>query len=207
MKSSHATEDFLDALASGKPTPGGGSAAAMAGALGAALAAMVARLTVDRPRFREVEAQMQAIIREAEELRLRLTGLAAEDAAAYDQVLAAYRLPKNTPEAEAERRAAIQAALQQASQTPLNTMDSCLSVLRLAEGAAALGNPNARTDACVGALLAHAGLQGAALNARVNLADIEDKTFVAEAMVAVDTSLVEASALLEQTLRTAGQLV
>lgn len=206
MQPLHATDDFLNALASGEPTPGGGSAAAMAGALGAALAAMVARLTVGRPRYSQVEPQMQAIITEAEDLRQQLRELVAEDAAAYDGVMAAYRLPRDSVEAGAARHAAIQAALQQASRTPLATMDSCRKVLQLAERAAALGNPNARTDACVAALLAHAGLQGASLNVRVNLTDIEDATFVAEVTTAVEASLEEASALLERTLRQAGQL-
>lgn len=207
MQYTFSTDDFLAALASGEPTPGGGSAAALAGALGAALAAMVARLTTGRPRYSAVEAEMQAMIGEAETLRERLTGLVAEDAEAYQRVMAAYRLPKDTPAAQAARQAAIQTALRGASQTPLHTVAACRDVLQLAERTAALGNPNARTDACVAALLAHAGLQGAALNVRVNLADIEDKTFVAQATAAVDASLVEASALLEQTLRTAGQLV
>ncbi len=88
---------FLDDLASGEPTPGGGSAAALAGALGAALAAMVANLTVGRKRYVDVDAQMQAVLGEAESLRGRLTALVAEDAQAYDQVRAAYRLPKETP--------------------------------------------------------------------------------------------------------------
>lgn len=149
---------------------------------------------------------MQAMITDADALRERLTRLVVEDAAAYDQVRKAYQLPKNTPEAEAVREAAIQASLRGASRTPLDTMAACRDVLQLAERAAAQGNPNARTDACVAALLAHAGLQGAALNVRVNLADIEDGQFIEEATAAVESLLGEAAGLLEQTLRDAGHL-
>ncbi len=206
MRQSLATDAFLDTLAAGEPTPGGGSAAALAGAMGAALAAMVARLTLGRPRYREVEGQMEAILAEAETLRERLTQLVVEDAEAYNQVRQAYRLAKDTSESQARRQTAIQAALQGASRTPLRTVAACREVLLLVERAADLGNPNARTDACVGALLAHAGLQGAVLNVRTNLTDIEDAQFIAEATAAVDGALAEADTLLEQTLRVAGQL-
>ncbi len=172
---------FLDDLASGEPTPGGGSAAALAGALGAALAAMVARLTVGRKRYVDVDVQMQAVLAEAEALRGRLAGLVAEDAQAYERVRAAYRLPKDSAEEQAQRHAAIQGAMQGASRTPLETMRACLAALHLLEQAASLGNVNAATDGAVGALLAQAGLAGAALNVRVNLGGIDDTDFTAQA--------------------------
>ncbi len=151
---------FISSLASGEPTPGGGSAAALAGALGAALAAMVGRLTAGRPKYATVDEQMQSAIVEADALRSRLLALVDEDAAAYDQVRAAYRLPKETVEQQTTRAAAIQQALQGASRTPLATVEACLAVLRLAEQVVRSGNPNAATDGTVGALLAHAGLRG-----------------------------------------------
>lgn len=186
---------FLDELASGEPTPGGGSAAALAGALGAALAAMVANLTVSRKRYVDVDGQMQAVRDEAEALRSRLTCLVAEDAEAYDQVRAAYRLPKETDEDLAARSAAIQAAMQAASLTPLETMRACSGVLRLAEQAALLGNTNAVTDGAVGALLAQTGLRGAALNVRVNLGDLDDRDFAAACEQEVAGLLTEAEAI------------
>jgi formiminotetrahydrofolate cyclodeaminase len=186
---------FLDALASGDPTPGGGSAAALAGALGAALAAMVANLTIGRKRYVEVDTQMQAVLREAETLRGRLTALVAEDANAYEQVRAAYRLPKESADDLAARSAAIQAAMQGASMTPLETMRACIAVLRLAEQAATLGNVNAATDGAVGALLAQAGLRGAALNVRVNLGGIDDRDFAAASEQEVASLLAEAEAI------------
>ncbi len=192
--------DFLDDLASGDPTPGGGSAAALAGALGAALAAMVANLTVGRKRYVDVDAQMQAVLGEAETLRSRLTALVAEDAQAYEQVRAAYRLPKETTADLAARHAAIQAAMQGASLTPLETMRACIAVLRLAEQAATLGNVNAATDGAVGALLAQAGLAGAALNVRVNLRGIEDRAFASACEQEVASLLAEAEAIVARIL-------
>jgi formiminotetrahydrofolate cyclodeaminase len=186
---------FLDDLASGEPTPGGGSAAALAGALGAALAAMVANLTVGRKRYVNVDTQMQAVLDQAEALCSRLTALVADDAQAYDQVRAAYRLPKETAEDLAARNAAIQAAMQGASLTPLETMRACIAVLRLVEQAATLGNVNAATDGAVGALLAHAGLRGAALNVRVNLGGIDDRDFAAASEQEVGSLLAEAEAI------------
>ncbi len=170
---------FIDDLASGEPTPGGGSAAALAGALGAALAAMVARLTVGRKRYADVEPSMQAVLDEADGLRIRLTQLVTEDAQAYEAVRAAYKLPKESELDQHERGIAIQNALQAASATPLETMRACIATMQLAERAASLGNVNAAADGAVGVLLAYAGLQGAALNVRVNLGSIENQDFVA----------------------------
>ena len=186
---------FLDDLASGEPTPGGGSAAALAGALGVALAAMVANLTVDRKRYVDVNSQMQTVLHEAEALRGRLTDLVVEDAKAYEQVRAAYRLPKESVDDVAARNAAVQAAMQGASVTPLETMRACIAVLRLAEQAATLGNVNAATDGAVGALLAQAGLRGAALNVRVNLSGLDDRNFAAACEQEVASLLAEAEAI------------
>lgn len=200
MSQSFLPSTFLDDLASGRPTPGGGSAAALAGALGAALAAMVANLTAGRQRYVAVEPQMQGVLNEAEALRTRLIHLVAADAQAYEQVRAAYQLPKETADQQAERHAAIQAALQGASVTPLETMHACLSVLQLVEQAVTLGNPNAATDGAVGALLAQAGLRGAALNVRVNLGQIDDHSFVASSEQAVAGLLAAAEATVDRIL-------
>lgn len=191
---------FIDALASGEPTPGGGSAAALAGALASGLAAMVGRLTAGRPKYASVDAQMQQVISEADTLRDALLRLVADDAAAYEQVRLAYRLPKETAEQQTLRATAIQQALQGASRTPLATVDACLAVLRLAEQAVASGNRNASTDGAVGALLAHAGLRGAVLNVRVNLGGIEDTAFVAASEDAAASALAEADTILERIL-------
>ena len=192
---------FVSSLASGEPTPGGGSAAALAGALGAALAAMVGRLTAGRPTYAAVDAQMRSAIVEADTLRSRLLALVDEDAAAYDLVRAAYRLPKETVEQQTTRAAAIQEALQGASRTPLATVEACLAVLRLAEQVVRSGNPNAATDGAVGALLAYAGLQGAALNVQINLGGIDDTAFVADSKASVEAGLQEGTALQKRIMQ------
>lgn len=193
---------FVESLASGGPTPGGGSAAALAGALGASLAAMVGRLTVGRKRYVDVEPQMQALVDEADRLRARLTQLVSDDAAAFDQVQAAHRLPKDSTVDVAARNQAIQDAFKAASRTPLDTVAACLDTLRLAEQAVATGNVNAATDGAVGALLAYAGLQGAVLNVRVNLTSITDPLFIATSQQAVATALKEADAIRQRVLYT-----
>ena len=207
MTDSFDLDTFIPSLASGEPTPGGGSAAALAGALGAALAAMVGRLTAGRPKYAAVDAQMQSAIAEADALRSRLEALVGEDAAAYEQVRAAYRLPKDTSEQQTARAAAVQRAMQGASRTPLATMEACLSVMRLAEQVVTQGNPNAATDGAVGALLAHAGLQGAALNVQINLGNIDDTAFVVDSQAAVEAGLQEGAALQRHIMQTlAGRL-
>ena len=203
MNHSFSLPTFIDDLASGEPTPGGGSAAALAGALGAALASMVGRLTAGRPRYAEVDATMRALISEADALRSTLTSLVHQDAAAYEQVRAAYRLPKTDEGTIATRKIAIQGAMQGASQTPLHTMQAALAVMQLCEQAVTLGNPNAATDGAVGALLAHAALQGAALNVQVNLGGIEAEAFVAEYRQAVAALQAEATAVLARVLAAA----
>jgi formiminotetrahydrofolate cyclodeaminase len=192
-------DDFIDRLASGDATPGGGSAAALAGAAGAALVAMVARLTIGRQRYAGVQPTMEAILERAEALRARLTDLVAEDAAAYDAVSAAYRLPKADEEERALRQAAIQAAMKTASLTPLATVEACSEVLQLAEQAVIHGNVNASTDGGVGALLAHAGLQAAAWNVEVNLPSIDDADFVAQVQADADRGLAAGQAALDRT--------
>ena len=165
---------FLDDVASGSATPGGGAVAALAGALGAALAAMVARLTIGRKKYANVESQMQAAIADAEDLRSRLLEAVDQDVAAYAAVMAAYQLGKNDP----NRAPAIQAALIGAAQAPLHVMELALQAMWAARTAAELGNTNAATDAAVAAHLALAAVEGSALNVRVNLVEIMDPPLV-----------------------------
>ena len=167
--------EFLEVLGSAAPTPGGGAAAALAGAMGAALVEMTASLTVGRPRFAAVEAEAQAILAEAGGLRRRLMEHVEADARAYEQVMAAYRLPKATDEEKARRGEAIQAALVAAAEEPLEAARDCAAVLPLAERSAPILNPQVVSDVRVGAILAHAGLEGAAENVEVNLAMMTDE--------------------------------
>lgn len=193
--------EFADRVASQRPLPGGGSVAALAGALAAALPAMVARLTVGKPGYAGHEIQMVALRDRAEALQARLLALVDVDAQAYQGVMAAYQMPKATPSQLARRTGAIQTALRNATEIPLETAALCLEALELAGMAAAHGNRNATSDAMVGALLAHASLRGAAFSARTNLALIRDALFrqktaqrIGEIMAAGEAALANALA-------------
>ena len=169
---------FLDELGSSSATPGGGSAAALAGAMGAGLVGMACRLTIGRKRFADVEDELRGVLDEAEALRLRLTDLANADTQAFDQVMAAYRLPKQTRTEKATRQTSIQSALQGATRVPLETARACGALANLAAQVIDKINPNALSDAAAAALLAEAGLKSAQLSVAVNLADIDDLIFV-----------------------------
>ncbi|MDH3943613.1 MAG: glutamate formimidoyltransferase [Anaerolineae bacterium] len=169
---------FLDEIASANPTPGGGSASAYAGAMAAGLVAMVARVTVGKTKYKDVEEQMWALIEQAEELRRDLTEAVAADALAFESVMAAFKLPKSTEEEKALRSQTIQSATLDASQVPLDTAAMAVKVMELALTAAAHGNTNAITDAGTAAAFGRAALQAAALNVRINLQSLEDRSTV-----------------------------
>ncbi len=166
---------FLDAVAANSPTPGGGSVAALAGALGAALAAMVGRLTVGKRKFADVKEEVSQVIVQAEQLRAALTARMEEDSAAFDEVMVAYKLPRKTEDEKAARREAIQKAMVYAAEVPLATARDALTVLELARVVVEKGNPNAITDAATAAWMAMAALQGASLNVRINAVSIKDQ--------------------------------
>ncbi len=162
-------EDFIDRVAAGTPTPGGGSAAAHTGALGAALAAMVARLTVGRKKYAEVEPQMLAVLDEAEVLRHSLSDAVEQDSAAFEAFMQANKLPKDTDEEKTARLAAIEKATFQAAEVPLSVARQAVRVFELANQAASLGNLNAVSDAGSSAAHARAALTAAGMNVRINL--------------------------------------
>ncbi len=172
---------FLDSLASESPAPGGGSVAALAGALAGALVAMVGRLTLGRKKYAAVEAEMRVVVDRAEELRKRLTALVDADTEAYNRVAAAYGLPKESAEEKSVRTRAIQAGLRAAAEVPLEVCRACVEVLSLAEDAAENGNTNAASDGKVAALLAAAGFEGAAANVAINLSSMDDSEFRTQA--------------------------
>src|SRR5579859_5170097 len=163
---------FMDELASSAATPGGGAAAAFVGAMGAALIAMVCNLTIDRPRYSAVEPAMRVILDRAEGLRHDLMTLAEDDARAYGDVAAAYRLPRGSEEERAARAAALQRALEGAAGPPLRAMERCRELVPLAMQVAAHGNVNVVSDAGVAAELAGAGARSSIVNVRVNLAEL-----------------------------------
>ena len=173
---------LLDDIAAGTPSPGGGSASAHSAATAAALVAMVARLTVNKKKYDSVKDRMYSIIEEAESLRVSLSKAVAEDAASFDGILQAMRLPKETPEQQEVRSAAIEQATIFAAQVPLETCRLALKVMELAIEVAASGNLNAITDAGSAAALAFAAQKGAGYNVKINLSGIE-KPLIAQPML------------------------
>ncbi len=180
---------FMDELASDAPAPGGGSVAALSGAMGAALVSMVCNLTVGKKKYAEVEEEIQAILAQSEELRLRLQGLIADDIQVYTNVIAAYRLPRETEDEKAARSAAIQEALKKAEAVPMRVAEACVEVMDLCRPVGEKGNINAVSDAGVAVLMAEAGLRSAALNVLINLGAIQDEGFVAAERARLDALL------------------
>ena len=162
-------DELLDRFASTDPTPGGGSAAALAGALGAGLVAMVCAMPKTRSGSENERERLETALAWAREAGIRLRRLVDEDSDAFDGVMAAYRLPKVSEEEKGARREAIKTAMQRATEVPLQTTEACLVTLRAAEVAAACGNPGALSDARTGGALALAGLRGAVENVRINV--------------------------------------
>jgi glutamate formiminotransferase/formiminotetrahydrofolate cyclodeaminase len=185
---------FVASVASPAPTPGGGSVAAHAGALAAALTQMVAGLTVGRKRYASVEGEFKELAVRAAELGQRLSALVELDAKAYEAVTVAYKLPKEPEEAATRRDAAITAALIGAAEVPLETARACAEVVDLAEVAAARGNSNAVSDAGVAALLADASCRGAAYNVRINVAALPERQAGRALVEAVDEFVRRSSA-------------
>ena len=171
---------FLDELASSAPTPGGGSGAAVMGAMGAALVSMVCNLTVGKKGYEEVEDDLKDVLKQAEALRDRLTDMIREDVEVFDRLMASYRLPKETDEEKAVRSEEIQASLKEATDVPLNCARACAEVIELCRDAAEKGNLNVISDAGVAVVAADAAMKSAALNVYINVGSIKDKAFAEE---------------------------
>lgn len=169
---------LLAAFRSSEPTPGGGSAAALAGAVGASLLAMVAGLPKPRAASDDEQRQLAAAGERCTALALQLESLIDQDSAAYDLVVNAFRLPKATDEEKAARSAAIQDAMKAATEAPLEVMRRCAETLAFGPAILALGNPNASTDGQVGCELLAAALKGAEQNVEVNLGSLKDAVYV-----------------------------
>lgn len=177
--STMAVEDLLDAFASSDPVPGGGSAAALAGAVGVSLLMMVAGLPKTRTGSPEEAADLSEASSRLRPLREALTSSIDRDSEAYETVLAAYRLPKSTDEEKAARKTAVETAMRGATDVPLDTMRACQQALRGAIIVARNGYANAATDTGVAVQMLLAGLRGAGLNVDVNAASISDAAYVA----------------------------
>jgi methenyltetrahydrofolate cyclohydrolase len=177
---------LLERFRSSDPTPGGGSAAALAGSLGASLLVMVASLPKPRASTDEEVARLKAIAGECTALARRLEALIDRDSDAYDLVVAAYRLPKTSEEEKAARSAAIQAAMKAAIATPLDVMRDCALAIAHAPTLSRLGNANASSDVRVGLELLRAGLRGARANVEINLGAVKDHAYAATVRAEVD---------------------
>lgn len=185
------TAAFLDQLASAAPTPGGGGAAAVMGAMGAALVSMVAHLTIGKKGYEAREADARALLADSEALRARMMPMVADDASAFDSLMAAYRLPKGTDAEKAVRSDAIQAGLKAATQAPLLCARAAAEGVRLASRALGVSHPSVISDVGVAALASLAALRSAALNVRINVPQLKDRAFAQRAQAELDALLAE----------------
>ncbi len=166
---------FLDELASGSPTPGGGGAAAYGGALAAALASMVCHLTIGKKRYADVEPQMEEALSRLTDLRRELEALVEADARAFAPLSDAYRMPKATPGEARAKEAALQAALKDATEVPLSIMEACARVISELGFLQEEGSRLALSDVGCAALFADAALQAANMNVRINVSSLADE--------------------------------
>ena len=172
--------NFLDELASNSPTPGGGSVAALAGALGAALISMVGNLTVGKKKYEDVEEDIKKIISSSEKLRYELSQLIEEDVKVFNNFMATYKMPKETEDEKKVRTEKMQQSLIEAAKVPLKVAYKCLDILSLSQEVAEKGNVNVISDAGVAALMAEAALESAILNVKINLKMIKDERITEE---------------------------
>lgn len=184
--------NFAELVAAGTPAPGGGSVAAYCGVLAASLGQMVCNLTIGKQKYAEAEPRVTEIRSELERLGARLRELIAEDAASFEAVLQAYRMPKEGEEQKARRAAQIQIALRGAVDVPVETAQCAFDVLGLLRELADIGNANALSDVAVGAQLAQSAVRGASYNVRVNLDSISDRE-------AVDQTRQQMTEMIEQS--------
>ncbi len=182
-------EIFLEELASKQATPGGGSAAAVMGAQSAALISMVCNLTIGKPKYIEVEGEMQALLKQSEALRENLTAMIKADVDVFDKLMACYGLPKNTEQEKSARSSQIQAVLKQATLVPLACAEACAQAIKLSHIAAEKGNLGVISDAGVAAMSAYSGLKSAALNVYINAGSIKDKVFAEEKLQELESVL------------------
>lgn len=183
MIKERSVQSFLDELAGKASTPGGGSAAAIMGAMGAALVSMVANFTVGKKGYEAVEGDMRQVLRSSEALRTQLTEMIKADMDAFDRVMAAYGMPRDTDAQKAARAEAVQAALKTAADVPLACARLSAEIIKLTAAVAAKGNRNVISDAGVAALSAEAALRSAALNVLVNVNAIKDEAFAKDRRV------------------------
>lgn len=182
-------KNFLEGLSSSSPAPGGGSVAALSGALGAALISMVNNLTIGKDKYASVQDEIVALLEKSEKLRKDLIDLLEEDVKVYTALSQTMKMPRNTDEEKAIRAEAMDTALKAASDVPMRVAEACVAVMDLCQPVAEKGNINAVSDVGVGVLMAEAGLRSAALNVLINLGWIKDEAFVKESRARLETLL------------------
>ncbi len=170
--------ELLDELSSPSPAPGGGSVAALAGALGSALTSMVCNLTIGKKKYIDVEENFKNILEQSETLRAQFTELIEKDTTVFNKVMEAFSLPKDNDEQKALRSAAIQSATKEATLVPLEVMKHCIDALALTKAVAETGNINSVSDAGVSAIMLTAAAESAELNVLINLKSITNTEFV-----------------------------
>jgi methenyltetrahydrofolate cyclohydrolase len=189
---------FLDQLASKASTPGGGSAAAVMGAQSAALVSMVCNLTIGKPNYADIEADMQDLLKKSETLREQLTGMIKADVDVFNHVMDCYALPKETDAEQAVRKDKIQEALKMATNIPLQCTRACAQAVEFSRIAAEKGNVNVISDAGVAVMAAYAALKSAALNVYINVKSIRDRSFVDSTLADLEQILLDADIATEE---------
>jgi glutamate formiminotransferase / formiminotetrahydrofolate cyclodeaminase len=193
--------DFTDEVSRDSPAPGGGSVAALAGALGAALASMVANLTHGKEGTEARDPELARIAEEAQRVKDRLVAAVDADSEAFKGFMDALRLPQNTPEEKAQRTRKMQEGLKAAVDVPWGTADASVAAMRLARAVLEIGNPKSLSDGAVGVQIGYAGVRGGLWNVLINLKDISDAAYVTKMRAACTTLLAEARAIAEETGR------
>ncbi len=195
------TTDFLDALSSSAPVPGGGGASAAAGAMGAALGMMVANLTAGKKKYADVEEEIIAIRRQLYDLQQRLVLLTDEDAKAFEPLSKAYGLPRSTPEEQKKKAEVMEAALYEASRPPLEMMETVLEVMRLLEILGEKGSRIAVSDVGVGISFCQAALEGASMNVFINTKSMKNRERAEEMNCRADAMIAEGTVIKERVSR------
>ncbi len=192
-------QNYLDTLASKSATPGGGSAAALMGAQAAALTSMVCNLTIGKPKYAEVETEMQALLEKSETLRENFTNMIKADVDVFNRLMATYSLPKETDDEKLTRSAAIQVVLKDATDVPLACAKACAEIITLSRIAAEKGSSAVISDAGVAVMSGYAALKSAALNVYINAASLKDRDF-AEAKLTELTDILDGAEIASQEI-------
>lgn len=197
--------EYIANVASGDPTPGGGSVSALVGSIGGALTNMVSKLTVGKKAYEglseEIKSQILVNSKEIEKLVEELSNIVDEDTKAFDKVMDAFKMPKETDEQKQARSRAVQEGYKIALEVPLRCATKCLRILELQEVFANYGNANAITDVGVGILLAYSGMEGALFNVTINLGSIKDEEFKKENEAKVNNLVNEGKRIKEELIK------